>query len=198
MTDSLTDLIWLESYGPLSDIFCVTFLRGLDPPEVLRRFGAASGERLAFAELNSLVSEYVEQTQGGNGGGYVGVVPSGEWSVAIEPWGWRGNLPEVIGGLSKGSEVVAINRHDYAEAHFVYAVDSTVIGGFLPRLPSQQYGSDPERLTRWMREAGLDPAQEERPPNPIATAFAVAARITGVTFTPEFLERPLLVGDIRT
>ncbi|GAA1026510.1 MULTISPECIES: DUF6461 domain-containing protein [Amycolatopsis] len=198
MTDSLTELAWLDSYGPLHDIFCVSFVRGLDPPEVLRRFGAASGERLAFADLNSLVAEYVEQTQGGNGGGYVGVVASGEWSVAVEPWGWQGNLPEVVGGLSKGSEVVAINRHDYAEAHFVYAVDGTVLAGFLPRLPSHQYGSEPERLTPWMREAGLGPDREERPANPIASAFAVAARMTGVRFTREFLEESLLVGDIRT
>ncbi|MBB1151619.1 MULTISPECIES: DUF6461 domain-containing protein [Amycolatopsis] len=198
MTNTLNHLAWLENNGPLQDIFCVSFVRRLDPPEVLRRFGADAGEQLAFAELNSRVAEYVGQTQGGNGGGHVGVVSCGEWSVAIEPFGWRGNLPEVIAGLSKESEVVAVNRHDFAEAHFVHAVDGTVMTGFAPRMPSRRYGSEPDRLTPLMRESGLDPGQEERPSHPIAAAFAVAAGMTGVVFTPEFLERTLLVGDIRT
>ncbi|WP_162834571.1 DUF6461 domain-containing protein [Amycolatopsis circi] len=198
MTDLLTELAWLESYRPLHDIFCVSFVHGLDPPEVVRRFGAADGEQMSFEQLNGLVAEYVEQTQGGNGGGYVGVVQSGGWSVAVEPWGWQGNLPEVVAGLSKSSEVVSVNRHDYAEARFVYAVDGAVVTGFAPRLPSLRYGSEPERLTPLLRAAGLDPEGDERPPNPIAAAFAVAAEVTGVVFTSEMLEESLLVGDIRT
>ncbi|WP_134736011.1 DUF6461 domain-containing protein [Amycolatopsis sp. CFH S0740] len=198
MTDLLTELAWLDDYGPLQDIFCVSFVRGLDPPEVVRRFGGVGGEQMTFGELNNLVAEYVAQTQGGNGGGYVGVVSSGEWSVAVEPWGWQGNLSEVVARLSKESEVVAVNRHDYAEAHFVHAVDGTVVAGFTPCLPSRTYGSESERLIQVMREAGLDPGGDERPSNPIAAAFAVAAGVTGVVFTPEMLERLLLVGDIRT
>ncbi|MGW7536565.1 DUF6461 domain-containing protein [Amycolatopsis sp. NPDC054798] len=199
MTESLTELAWLENSGPLQDIFCVSFVHGLDPPEVVRRFGAAPGEQMTFEELNGLAAEYVAQTQGGNGGGYVGVVSSGEWSVAVEPWGWQGNLPEVVAGLSKSSEVVSVNRHDYAEARFVYAVDGTVVAGFTPRMPSRRYGSEPERLTPFLRAAGLGPErEEERPSSPIAAAFAVAARMTGVVFVPQMLRQPLLVGDIRT
>ncbi|MGW4401799.1 DUF6461 domain-containing protein [Amycolatopsis nivea] len=171
MTDLLTELAWLDTHGPLQDIFCVSFVHGLDPPEVLRRFGAVGGEEMTFGELNSLVAEYVAQTQGGNGGGYVGVVSSGGWSVAVEPWGWQGNLPEVIARLSKESEVVAVNRHDYAESHFVHAVDGTVVAGFTPQLPSQQYGSESQRLTALMREAGLDPGRDERVSNPFAAAL---------------------------
>ncbi|MFD2469447.1 DUF6461 domain-containing protein [Amycolatopsis silviterrae] len=198
MTDSLTEWEWLESYGPLNDIFCVSFVRGLAPPEVVRRFGGGDGERMTFGEMNGLVADYVERTQGGNGGGYVGVVQSGGWSVAVEPWGWQGNLPEVVGGLSKSTEVVAINRHDYAEAHFVHAVDGTVVAGFTPRMPSQRYGTEPERLTSLMRAVGFDPERDERPARPVAAAFAMAASMTGVTFTPKLLEQLLLVGDIRT
>jgi hypothetical protein len=39
------------------DGFCVSFVGGLDPPEVVRRFGAAGAERVAFWEMNGLVAE---------------------------------------------------------------------------------------------------------------------------------------------
>ncbi|EHR51849.1 hypothetical protein SacmaDRAFT_3635 [Saccharomonospora marina XMU15] len=202
MTDPLAQLTWLDGDNPLDDIFCVSFFHQLAPREVLRRFGAPSpeGERMTFDDLIEVVSRHVEQTQGASGSGYVGVVRCGEWSVAIEPYGWEGTLPEVITGLSLSSEVVAINRHDYAEDHFVHAVDGTVITGLLPDVPSQRYGSEPERLVPLLREVGLDPLEEdgERPEFPIASAFAVAARMTGVLFTPQLLNQPLLVGDIRT
>lgn len=200
MSDSLAQLAWLDRDNPLDEIFCVSFVHRLDPPEVLRRFGAiAPGEeQMTFDSLIGLVGKYVEQTYGGNGGGYVGVVRPGEWSVAIEPWGWQGTLLDVITGLSLSSEVVAINRHDYAEHEFVYSVDGTIITAFAPRMRGLQHGSEPQRLIPLMREVGLAPQQDNEPvQNPIAAAFALAAKITGVVFTPHMLNQPLLVGDIR-
>ncbi|WP_390623252.1 DUF6461 domain-containing protein [Saccharomonospora amisosensis] len=92
-------------------------------------------------------------------------------------------------------EVVAINRHDYAEHHFLHAVDGTVITGLLPDVPTQRYGSEPQRVVPLLREVGLDLREDGEPPEfPIATAFAVAARMTGVVFTPHLLNQPLLVG----
>lgn len=173
MTDPLAQLTWLDGDNPLDDIFCVSFCHQLAPREVLRRFGAASpeGERMTFDDLIGVVSRHVEQTQGASGSGYVGVVRCGEWSVAIEPYGWEGTLPEVITGLSLSSDVVAINRHDYAEHHFVHAVDGTVITGLLPDVPSQRYGSNRSgscrccarsAWTRWRRTVSLPSSRSLR------------------------------------
>lgn len=199
MPDPLAQFRWLEGYGLLEQIFCVSFFHRLGPAEVLRRFGAAStGQQMPFEELRYQVGEYVTNTGGGYGGGYVGVVPVGKWSVAIELWGWQATLFEVVNGLSRASKVVAISRHDYAEDSFVYAIDGTIATSFMPRQPSRRHGTDPERLNALMREVGLDPQQKDGAvENSIAAAFALAAKITGVAFTSSILKEALLVGDIR-
>ncbi|MFI6744413.1 DUF6461 domain-containing protein [Nonomuraea sp. NPDC050451] len=62
----------------LGEIYCVTLLRGLDPAEVLRRFGARTSAEMSFAELDLAVSDFTMVTGGGDGGGYVGVVATGD------------------------------------------------------------------------------------------------------------------------
>ncbi|MGW4966907.1 DUF6461 domain-containing protein [Nonomuraea sp. NPDC004186] len=55
-------------------MYCVTLLRGLDPAEVLRRFGARTSTQMSFVELDLAVSDFAMVTGGGDGGGYVGAV----------------------------------------------------------------------------------------------------------------------------
>ncbi|MEO3796367.1 DUF6461 domain-containing protein [Nonomuraea sp. B10E15] len=210
--DPLAPYRWLQAAdgdpgNPLGDIFCVSFFRGLGPAEVLRRFGPAEppGREMGFAELDEEVHAFVEETAGGDGGGHVGVVPLGEWSVAIELWGWTATSPEVIEPLSRGCEVVTVSRHDYAEDDFSYAIDGAVVTTFRPIMPSERHGDDKDRLNELMREVGLTPEEdddgwearwEDMSANGLARAFLLAARITGVEFTAGLLSGPLLVGAI--
>ncbi|MFJ4866893.1 DUF6461 domain-containing protein [Streptomyces sp. NPDC088748] len=201
MPDSLAQFRWLEGAGPLDEIFCVSFFRRLGPVEVLSRFGAVAfvEQWMGFEKLRRRVWEYVADTGGGEGGGYVGVVGLGEWSVAIELLGWEAALAEAASDLSRGTEVVTVSRHDYAENTFFYAIDGVIVTGFIPKIPSRRHGSDPERLNPLMLEVGLEPYQEDGDVgNPIAASFALASKITGVAFAPSLLEQPLLVGEMRT
>ncbi|MEU7638986.1 MULTISPECIES: DUF6461 domain-containing protein [unclassified Streptomyces] len=153
---------------------------------------------MRWHELLGRVGEFVAETQGGDGGGYVGVGQLGGWSVAVEPWGWRGALTEVATVLSAAAESVTVSRHDYAEDDFVHAVDGAVLTAFALGTPAVRRGSAPDRLNAAMAEVGLDPRGEaRRSEHRIAAAFALAARVTGVAFTPDVLEAPLLVGDLR-
>ncbi|PZG19618.1 DUF6461 domain-containing protein [Nonomuraea aridisoli] len=100
-TDPLAPYRWLETpegspANPLDVIYCVSFLRGVDPAEVLRRFDPEGppGREMGFDELEEAVHEFVEETDGGAGGGYAGVVAAGEWSVAVELWGWFGTIDD--------------------------------------------------------------------------------------------------------
>lgn len=131
---ALTPFRWLsvsEERGgsALGFIFSVAFFRGLTPAEVVRRFTGDAGLRTGYDGLNERVQEFLDATDGGDGGGYVGVVAAGGWSVAIEPYGWTVTLPETVTELSRGCEMLAITRHDYAAHALQYAIDGTSVTG---------------------------------------------------------------------
>ncbi|MEU6714010.1 DUF6461 domain-containing protein [Nonomuraea sp. NPDC046802] len=214
-TDPLAPFQWLnvsesEGGGPLDVIFSVAFFRGLDPAEVVRRFslGEDSGQESDFGGLDEKAGEFVEETEGGDGGGYVGIFQVGEWCVVVEPHGWMVTLHEVVTELSRGCEVLAVTRHDYAAEHsFEYAIDGTIVTGYPLRHPHERYGSDPDRLNGFMRELGMgvdkpeddaawDAAWDANYDTAVPRGFALAAKVTGVSFTQDMLDRPMLVGPI--
>lgn len=215
-TDPLAPFQWLNlpegegGGGPLGVIFSVAFFRGLDPAGVVRRFsrGQDSGQESDFDGLDEKAYAFISRTDGGDGGGYVGVFQAGEWCVAIQPYGWSVTLHEVAAKLSRGCEMLAITRHDYAAEHsFEYAIDGTQVIGYRLRHPYERYGSDPDRLNGFMRELGMgldepeddvawDAAWEDNYDTAVPRAFALAAKVTGVPFTPGLLRRPMLVGPI--
>ncbi|MET8004584.1 DUF6461 domain-containing protein [Nonomuraea glycinis] len=207
--DALTPFRWLQPpYGDrgnrLGEIYCVTLLRGLDPAEVLRRFGARTSTEMSFAELGLAVSDFTVATDGGDGGGYVGVVATGDGCAAVEPYGWSGT--EMLARLSVGTDVVSVLRHDYACDYFHYAADGMVLTAFDPTFPERRSGADTDRLAGLMREFGLpleessdedwDQRFDDLSGHGLARMFAMAARLTGVTFTADLLDGPLLVGAI--
>ncbi|WP_049571795.1 DUF6461 domain-containing protein [Nonomuraea sp. SBT364] len=213
-TDPLGPFQWLNAGesegGPLGVIFSVAFFRGLDPAAVVRRFSrdTDSGWQADFDGLGDKAFEFVEETAGGAGGGHVGVFQVGEWCVVVEPHGWEVTLHEVVTELSEGCEVVAVTRHDYAAEHsFEYAIDGTVVMGYRLRHPYDRHGSDPDRLNGFMRELGMaleepaddaewDDVWEENYDTAVPRGFALAAKVTGVPFTADLLDRPMLVGPI--
>jgi hypothetical protein len=200
MSDSLERFRWLdvaEGHCPLGEIFSVSFFRGLAPEEVLCRFGsgAASGSAGTEAPPTSL-GALCERA--GDAGGFIGALAAGDWSVAVELCGWEATLPDVAERLSADCELVAVTRHDYAEHCFVYAVDGRIVTCFDSHVPGHRQGSDPDALNSLMRRSGTDPDGEEMClDEPVAASFALAAGITGVPFTEDMLQRPLLVGAVR-
>ncbi|WP_280205247.1 DUF6461 domain-containing protein, partial [Nocardia farcinica] len=117
-SDPVAPFEWLLTHDgrrcPLDEIYTVAFFRGLDPSEVVRRYsrGEDHGQEASFDELMEQAAEN-SSLPGRSGGGTVGVVRVGEWSVANEPGGWMATQHDVLADLSRGCEVVAITRHDY-------------------------------------------------------------------------------------
>ncbi|MGS2641231.1 DUF6461 domain-containing protein [Streptosporangium sp. LJ11] len=200
MEISYADVAWLADDHGLGDLWCLTFVRGLDEAEALRRVGAeeSSIRPLTYEEL---VDE--------------GLFPDtllagrlGDWAVLIEESGW--DALDAVKTLSAGSEAVSVLRHDYAADRFAYAVDGQVVTSFNPMIPAWRYGSDPDRLVSLMREAGFDPAyapgdgtdednEERTVRHPrVDGALMLVARLTGVMLTQEVLNGPLLGGDVGT
>ncbi|CRY74842.1 hypothetical protein SAMN05421776_101265 [Nocardia farcinica] len=220
-SDPVAPFEWLLTHDgrrcPLDEIYTVAFFRGLDPSEVVRRYsrGEDHGQEASFDELMEQAAEN-SSLPGRSGGGTVGVVRVGEWSVAIEPDGWMATLHDVLADLSRGCEVVAITRHDYAEASFAYAIDGTVVTGYKPLdCPHSRHGTEPDRLNGFMRELGMTvdvrddendgdeydwEEEDERAESDylasLPRAFALAAKLTHVRFTPEILDRAMVVGPV--
>ncbi|WP_107655745.1 DUF6461 domain-containing protein [Nocardia suismassiliense] len=220
-TDPLAPFQWLNASesqaGPLGVIFSIAFVRNLDPSEVVRRFskGDDSGQESDFEELKDRIVEF--KSGGGDGGGHVGVFRAGAWSVAIEPYGWWATDRDVLAELSRDCEVLAITRHDYAEHSLAYAIDATIVTGHQLWYPHIRWGCDPDRLNDHMRELGMQldmtddeyiyDADEDEPESNsdawdisrstgVPRAFALAAKVTGVSFTADMLDQPLLIGPI--
>ncbi|GAB1819519.1 DUF6461 domain-containing protein [Herbidospora sp. RD11066] len=190
--------------GRLGSIFAVAWFRGLTPRELALRIsrGTDPGHESGFAGLDEKASE--PRPWPDSGGSHVGIVQSGEWSVAIEPGGWT---VEADQSLSEGCEMVAVNRHDYAEHHFTYAINGLVVTTYILHSPYKRHGTDPDRLNAQMRELGMglakpttdaawDEAWDANYPTAIPRGFALAAKVTGVPFTPGLLDAPMLVAPI--
>ncbi|GAB3881787.1 DUF6461 domain-containing protein [Microbispora bryophytorum] len=211
MPDPLAPFRWLTApatdnvHNPLGDIFTLSFFHEVEPADVAARFepAGAAVRSMTLGELDDEVAEFVEETDGGDGGGYVGITRIGEWSMAVEPCGWHTARGENLARLAQGCEAVAVGRHDYGEHSFLYAVDGEIVVAFTPHAPVTRWGSDPDRLKEPMRRVGLPStattgkaAWDTRWDDALPRAFALAARITGVTVTPDSFDGPLLVASI--
>ncbi|GAA3443817.1 DUF6461 domain-containing protein [Planomonospora venezuelensis] len=195
MEISYADVVWLTGDYGLGDLWCLTFVRGLDEAEALRRAGA---EERSIRPLT--YEELIDE----------GLFPDtllagrlGDWAVLIEESGWE--ALDALEVLSVGTEAVSVLRHDYAADRFEYAVDGGQVTSFNLMIPACRHGSDPDRLVSLMREAGVDPAYApgsesnkgravERPT--VGGTLMLVARLTGVMLTQEVLNGPLLGGDV--
>ncbi|WP_405142834.1 DUF6461 domain-containing protein [Sphaerisporangium sp. NBC_01403] len=196
MTEPYEEFRWLSDREPLGDIYCVSFVRGLSPDEALRRFGVdeSTVEEATFDELNERSAENAVDAAG-----YIGAVKIDDWTVVIEPGGWKIAVDSEIGArVSQGTEVVSVCRHDYAEDTFTYLVDGKAVVSFDPLDPETRSGGDPDRFVAEMREVGLNPDHDFDGPSigfPIGRSFALARRITGLRFSPDVLNLRFLGAE---
>ncbi|NUT47753.1 MAG: hypothetical protein HOV94_10665 [Saccharothrix sp.] len=192
------DLSWADAYAGderwLEEIFCLTFVKGVDEAEALRRMGglADTTATRAMADIGRLRT-YDD--------GYPDVASAlslGGWTVVFEPQGFEGS--HLVATLSRGTEAVSVLRHDYASNSFGYAVDGELVTGFDPTFPAHRHGADPDRLLPRMLEVGfVDDEDEEddgRFDAPIARSLLVAEHITGVLPTLEALTAPLTSAHV--
>ncbi|GAA0925503.1 DUF6461 domain-containing protein [Nonomuraea longicatena] len=183
-----------EDYGweegsRLGEIYTIAFVRGLDEHEVLRRLGAAD------EDIRLITDEDHTQPEGPQ---IITVRRIGDWTIAVEDYGFRAPQRETLCSLSRdGGEAVAVMRHDYAAGHrLTYAVEGEHLTEIDPTFPERRYGADPDRLNRHLRELGIDPTAGDHIENAVPAALAIASRITKVMITPEHLRRPVLGAAI--
>ncbi|MGW0062416.1 DUF6461 domain-containing protein [Streptosporangium sandarakinum] len=199
MTECPEEFRWLSGREDLGEIYCVSFVRGLSPDEVLRRFGVDESTMEEGVTAEELDERSVESMRD-DAAGYIGAAKIGDWTLVIEPGGWKLAVdPDIYGLVSRGTEVVSVCRHDYASDSFAYIVDGEPVVWFDPMLPDARSGNDPDRFVKEMRDVGLDPEHDidddPRIDVPIGRSFALAGRITGLPFSPEMLELRFLGAE---
>jgi hypothetical protein len=128
---------------------------------------------------------------------YVGALEMNGWTVLIQLWtGSIGLNRRLLRSLSQATEVVSIYRNLHATDYFVYAVDSEEVTSFDQLVPDTRWGSDPDRLVSEMCEVGLSwegPGIDA----PFPRSFALAKKITGLSFSEDTLSTPFLGAAIR-
>jgi len=173
----------------LGEIFCLTFIKGVDAPEALRRMGGYP-DTVRERRLDELADPAM-----------AAAVDLGAWSVVIEPAGALGADHALLESAARGTAAVSVLRHDTASAHFGYAVDGTTVAGFDPGYPAEEtvWGSDPGLLRHLMDALGLRPPNDESETTwteAEARAIVLAQRITGVRVPDQPLRTARLSAEL--
>ncbi|MER5326402.1 DUF6461 domain-containing protein [Streptosporangium roseum] len=193
-----SDYSWQNGYGPLDEIYTITFVKGLDDRQTLQRFSPHTLDIREFSR-DEVLARW-QETEGCCD--IVSVKQLADWTVTYEYSGWEGARKEVQRELSRdGGEVIAVCRHDYAHDRFSYAVDGQVVTAFDPTFPQDRWGTAPDRLILDMADLGLDPHHTLEGgfiENDIAASLALASRISGLLVTEADLTWPMLGAQIIT
>ena len=177
----------------LGEIYCLTFVRGVDETEALLRMGGLedtiSQRRLADVreEMESYDAGYPKFAQ---------ALSLGPWTLIIEPNGFHGSGVQLLNAVSRGTEAVSVLRHDYADDNFAYSVEGTLLTEFDPRGAAYRRGAEPDRLLPQIRAAGLDLEEDDRDPlvHPHVAALRLVGQITGPL--PDIPDGPLPSANI--
>ncbi|MFE3324420.1 DUF6461 domain-containing protein [Streptomyces sp. NPDC059176] len=146
---------------PLRDgdfpIYTVTFVRDLEPAEVLARMGV-DPETLALRDSTGLADELGDDFYDDEEP-VVTTGVQGRWTWAWERGGVHGLDARILGPVSRGTEAVVVHFNEKPVHWFAYAVDGRVVVDFHTLSPIEPVGDDPTRLDAHMRPLGLVPGR---------------------------------------
>ncbi|NMO56868.1 hypothetical protein HH310_37560 [Actinoplanes sp. TBRC 11911] len=190
------DYAWaIESYA-LSLDFCLTFVRGLEPDEVIARLGGADPVPIVSAEAAlgaaQAVQEWVDESGGTHSSelDFVAVTRAGDWAMIIEPNGFLCTDDAVVRSLSTGGEMVSFYYNENTTPQFAWSVGGVTVVAFDPGSPAYRHGIDRSRLDPLLVEVGfgLDNEGQDFDQEFQQRALALMERITGVGWDAAFLQ----------
>jgi hypothetical protein len=173
--------------------FCVTFARGVDEPEMLRRFGGdpSSTWLIPCGDLDAVqdleVYEDLDIWQDLEGT-ILQVGQCADWAFAIELMpDFQGIRPQVLCALSAGTLTVSVYRDVNALTIFSYAENGVLLEQFEASNPI------PELLQTVLRQARVDLNSEDWESIQIMSALLEAL---GIRLDEQALAKPLLTGMV--
>lgn len=148
---------WVDEYQG----FCLTFVRGVGPAELLARYGAqpvpaAPGTarrtaRETWEAVHTWTNAYLPAVRVGR---------FGDWAFGFEEGSQQGSRPEVLRRLSAGTRAVAVHHSDHTRLSVVD--DGELITTYDTRQPDHRTGSAPDLLLTALRDARLVPLDDTR------------------------------------
>jgi HEAT repeat protein len=181
-------LSWLQNYN---DAYCLTFARGLDETEMLRRFGTdLSLARLIREDDRKRLDElrwFGEVVQAGQSDG---------WAFVYEGNGYTGTLEDILRSVSAGTVAVSVFRNVNGVTRFCYAEGGVILAHFEPFDPP--FDDPSPQLQELLHRAGLTPERyEQEDYNAVEIMFALA-QAAGIHLEQENLDgKPLLSSFLR-
>ncbi|MCA1683499.1 MAG: DUF6461 domain-containing protein, partial [Actinobacteria bacterium] len=168
------DYAWVEDW----EAYCVAFVEAAAPEMVLHRMVREDGTLVvSVPEAREWAS--AQMVPGGRSA--IQARRVGGWVVTVEFNGSQATLPEVVRRISEGSRAIIVFRDIHAHTSFQYAIDGEVIRSFDPLVYDDPTPWDGPPLAE---ESGLDFGSG----HPMAAAFALTERLTGLRLTPGLLE----------
>lgn len=130
------------------DTYCLTLVRDLTVPELVRRLGAdpaAVKRGVTGSEAFSLAM---------NEGPVSLLGTSRGWAFSLEHWSDRGAEKDVLAELSRGTEAVVLVNSGVGLMRFLHAVDGLVVADFEPGVSATDVDfSRAERLAPFVGDA---------------------------------------------
>lgn len=183
---------WIDDYGGLS---CLTFVEGIEPDELLRRFGVGDRGIPVRREAEPLTAAQARAAEHSWTTGHLPVVRAGhagKWSFAFEDGHHEGIKPSVLPRLSAGTQAVALYTWG---PELAVMRDGELAATFCGSDPRRRGGQDPAMLDGALAREGVLPwdryrSQQEH----LSGLLAVLRGELGIEFDPEVLTGPLPGG----
>ena len=185
------DYRWFEADGDLAKGFCFTWVKGLNPQQVIKRLGGRELERVDWQQV---VGSGDGQQAGANDY-FVGIARVGAWALMVEDNGTLGTTDTLVVPLSAGTTLISHYRKADGHGRLLFLADREVRLDFDPTDPKKLGGSGAGALAPVIDAAGFGDAETMRPTEDPAryrtycmeAAFALTERLTGVPMTLDLL-----------
>ena len=121
----------------------------------------------------------------------------GDWLVAVEGPAPAGATRRVK-PMPTGTTTVSLSWAARARSWVHYMTADTLVAGLDPQRPDQRVGSDPAFLDSCAAGLRLPFPPEGDAAAQLPVMLAIAERLTGLAFAPEWLDEPHVLMNIQT
>ncbi|MCY9783353.1 DUF6461 domain-containing protein [Nocardiopsis sp. EMB25] len=185
VTATAADYLWFEDEpAGLAYAYCLTLVRGLSPPELLRRLDARPESALTGA---GEVTEAAFGPRYRDGRQLLAMTGVGEWTLMVEANGFVGVHTKGVPSWSSGTTWVAHFVNINRVGRFLWTEDGVTRVSFDPLFPDDRWGREPDALLEPMRRVGFHLGDGGPEHLSVPAACALAEYVTGVAVTPELL-----------